>query len=199
MITPEDLLVLIGGADYNATQVEDLERGAVAFIQTQIGRYFGPPELVEEFAIGNGGRRLYLRDHVTNGPDEYEDEPPMLVVVERSVPGGTASVLVQGVDFDLRQQEKESYLVRLDGGVWTKDNEYAVTYWRGYQAGEEPEDIRALVIALVRFGWESIVEGTLGMKSETIGGYSYERFGKDDLESVSGWDTIEAWHRPVVA
>lgn len=197
MISPEELATLIGGDNYDAAKVEELERGAVAYIETQTGRYFGPPDLVEEFVTGNGAGRLWLRDHVTT---TYEEgDPPVVTVLERLYPGGDATALVQGTDYELRQVDRESYLVRLDGNAWTGGSEFGVTYWRGYAEDEIPADIRDLVLALVRFRWADQLAGRMGLKSETIGGYSYTRFGSDDLEAVSGWDTLRAWKRPVVA
>lgn len=199
MITPEELLELIGGEGYDAVQVEDLERAAVAFVETQTGRYFGPPELVEEFIRGNGSRNLWLRDHVTTveGESGSGDDDALVTVGEWDYPGGTGTDLVQDVDFVLRQLAKESLLVRMANGAWTDGYEYAVTYWRGYQAGEEPADIRQLVLDLIRGRWAQ--RGAFGLKSETIEGYSYTRFDDRDLDAMGGWGTITLWRRPVLA
>lgn len=180
----------------DGVRLQEMEAAAVAHVESLLGRYFGPPQLVEEFLIGKGGRRLYLRDHPAPDP-EYPDDPASALVSESSELGGDATAL-DASDFVLRVGERESVIVRSGGDVWTKDYEYPVTYWRGYPAGEEPADIRELVIGLVRHRWG--MAGKDGLRSETIGGYAWTRFEGSDLEAIPGAkDTIEAWRRPAVA
>lgn len=201
MIPVDELIALTGATEADADALEALERGAVAFVERQTDRYFGPPEEVTEHITGNGSRRLWLRDH----PVIDDDYPPYgdfgaVEVIERPYPGGDATTLEESV-YQLRLSDREFQLVRLgDSGYWTQPYEYAVTYWRGYEEGEEPADIRQLVADLVVVRWNIRAEGMTGLRSETLEGYSYTRFGNSDVDSVSGgWSTIEAWRRPVFA
>lgn len=192
MIPADELIALTGATEADTAALEALERGAVAFIERQTDRYFGPPEEITEYVTGAGGRRIWLRDHPI--VDEYH----ALAIVERSYPGGDATEISDSV-WQLRESDREFPLVRLGSdGPWTRDFEYAVTYWRGYEEGDEPADIRQLVLDLVKVRWQ--LRGHEALRSETIGGYSYVRFGNDDVDACAGaWSTIEAWRRPVYA
>lgn len=198
MIDVADLLLwpplaATGATEADAAALAELERGVVAFLQTQTGRYFGPPELVSEFAEGAGISRLWLRDHATHDP-EASGPDEVVSVEERNVPGADPTLIG---NYELRQADRESLLVRLGGDVWLMDFEYEVLYWRGYQVGEEPADIRALVMDLVTARWA--LRESFGLKSETIGGYSYTRFGPEDLEACGvGSYTLDAWRRPIL-
>lgn len=195
MISRDELLALPGVVEANGDALVALEAGAVAFVETQTGRYFGLPETVTEYVTGRGTARLYLRDHPTPEDGEYE---PVVAVDERTTPGGDPTEYVQGADFELRVADREFALIRYAGEVWTAGYEFGLTYRRGYPAGEEPADIRQLVLDLVSVRWQ--LRGHEALRSETIGGYSYTRFGASDVDAVAGgWATIEAWRRPAFA
>lgn len=195
MITlPELLRAIPETTSADGVRLQELEAEAVASVERLTDRYFGPPQLVEQFIIGNGSGRLWLRDHVAVDPDYVE----LLVSVdESSEVGGTTVALSQDIDYVLRQTDREAFIVRSGGDVWTRDYEYGVTYYRGYLEGEEPKDIRGLVTDLIALKWSQ--RGRLDLKSETIGGYSYTRFDGSDIEAVNGQKIIEVWTRPVVA
>lgn len=177
-----------------------LEAAAVAYIQMYTQRFFGPPEEVEEILSGEGGRRLYLRD-IPVDPVEDPDYPsfgPLTVVDTRCYPGGTLTALEETA-YELRRVGLEAFLVR-NGyrGVWEQDHEYLVTYWRGYWPGEEPADIRQLVKDMVKSKYTALT--IEGLKSETIGGYSYTQFSPRDLETTMGAvGTLDLWRRLVFA
>lgn len=198
MITLEQILRAVPGTTVeDADRLLEIEAGAVAFVETQTGRYFGPPELFEEFIYGKGGSRIYLRDHVTSDPD-YPGDAAVVTLSERGVIGGNPTELHQDTDFVLRQGTREFVLLRTAGDAWPVNYENEAIYWRGYQAGEEPADIRELVIGLIQHRWDMV--GKAGLRSETIGGYAWSRFEGSDLDAVPGArDTIEAWRRPAVA
>jgi hypothetical protein len=196
--TPED--------DLKTDRVlEDLERQAVAYVQRITGRYFGPLAEVTEVIPGfrcwtwrharcRVGERLYLTDLPAQTVDEAEAPLP-LAVVEYGEAGAELLEPLAGVV--VRQQGLEAWLVRTDGGSWNIQNEYHVTYTRGYPEDGEPDDIRRFVIAWVARQWS--MRGRDGIASETIGGYSYT-MAKDQTGNVAEMDAIiAAWIRPVIA
>jgi hypothetical protein len=198
MIDPDELRDYVGAEEADEATLTAIEQAAVAFVQNYTGRYFGPPELVEEYVTGRGGRRLYLRDHVTYDPS-YPDDPAVVLVDERTIPGDGPTAFTQDTDFVYRALGRENVLIRFGTtwGQWTEPYEYAVTYWRGYPPGDEPADIRQLVKDMVLVKWQTL-QGDAALQSETIGGYSYTRFKDADMDAVTaGWDTLALW-KPVV-
>lgn len=196
MILIEDLQALIpDAAETDLDVLREMERAAVAFVETQTGRYFGPRIEHEEIVIGKGTNRLWLLDIAADADltDPYFDA--QIVVEERQYAGGDATLVT---DYDTRVVRGEAYLVRHAGCFWTKGYEYVVTYMKGYEQGEEPADIRKVVIALVRNAWTIHENG--GLRSETLGGYSYA-FGAADLFDLVDTDraTLDAWRRQIVA
>lgn len=175
------------------TMLSEMITRAQAFIEVQTRRYFGLVSNVTEYLSGNGSRHLRLAEPVV--PDEYD--VAIDLVEERDYPGGTATEITD-TEYATRDGGNTSYLVRLGGYVWTTGKEYAVTYDRGYPTDEGPPDIEQLVIDLIALRLK--FRGLEGMRSETIGGYSYTRFGDGDLDSIDGaWTTIKAWRRLVFA
>lgn len=178
------------------TLIQDMIERATSFVQTRTRRYFGPISEWTEYLSGSGGRKLWLGERVI--PDE--DYGALVLVEERAYPGGSPTEIVIG-DYQVRRGPEDSdrsYLVRLGGYVWSSGLEYAVTYERGYDMDAGPPDITQLVIDLVALKLK--FKGFEGMRSETIGGYSYTRFGEGDLDSIDGAKAIiEAWRPPVFA
>lgn len=194
MIDVSELIDLLDGAtDADTAELVELEKNAVAFIGTQTRRYFGPIEEYAEVLKGTGTQNLWLTDiAVDQIPADYYDAL-VVSVVERRYAGNEGTPVL---DFEVRVQDGEARLVRTNGAVWTKDFEYTVTYWRGYAPGDEPADIRQLVLDLVTTRWN--LRDLEGLKSESIGGYSYTRFEVGDLD-IEQQATIKAWRRLVVA
>ena len=190
----------IGAEDTSEdTALTELERNAVAFIETQTRRYFGPPELAEEILDGSGTRKLWLSEPPV-AEDEYEW--PLVTVEEVSVPGATPTTIEQGAEdgFEVRIRDREGLLVRWGGKVWRRGSEYTVSYFRGYAMGSEPGDIRQLVLGLVSLRRNQ--RGAEGVRSESLAGgeYSYTRFSGEDLAAIPGAQaTIDAWRRLVYA
>lgn len=184
--------------DLDELLVADMVTRAIAFIEEQTGqRYFREVEEFTEYIYGFGTRNMLLR-HIPVGVVGSGDEIDYLVSLEeRAYAGGTAAVLTTA-DYEVRTGGRESWLVRLGGGVWTNGYEYRATYLRGYEVDGLPPDIEGLVLDLIaaKLG----VRGAEGLKSEAIGGYSFTRFGASDLDGVAGgMATIEAWRRHVFA
>ena len=181
-----------GDATYDAV-LESLEARAVAFVENQTDRYFGPVASVTEVLTGYGGAKLWLTEIPSTNPT---------TVVERAYLGG-AEMTITDADangFLVRTSNADAWLQRRGGSVWTDGYEYEVSYARGYDADAEPGDIRQLVLDLVtlKFG----LAGSEGLKSETIGGYSYTmgNFNAQDLEQIPmSAATLRLWRRPVMA
>lgn len=162
-IVPLDELKLALGLDPLDTS-EDLlltmlENQAATFVETQTGRKWSAPADRTEFVKGLGVDTLYLGGHVAG-------DPAAIVSVRRR---GRNSR-----DFDL--VDVEDYILRGDtlvstAGAWSHLYEYEVIYSDGYELGFAPADIRALVIDLVGVSYGAL--GEEGIKSESIGDYSY--------------------------
>ena len=178
-----------------------LEKAAVAFVQTTTHQYFGPEEATTVYLKGDGTRHLWLPDlPLVDAGGSWD----AVEVTEREYPGATDTDLVEDDDFTTRITGRAAYLARLGGYLWINGYEYEVTYSRGYPTNAEPtdiaapDDIRQLVIDLVAYRYQLL--GQEAVRSETIGGYSYTRFGAGDLDAIPGArDIIDAWRRPVFA
>jgi hypothetical protein len=200
---PPDELELIVGPNVPSEIAEQWERGAVAFVERQTGRYFGEPDELTEYLIGDGTRNLWIRDRVVPVDTDSGEEYAVASVRARTNPGGDPTELEQGTDYLVRPLDRETPLVRTGGNVWTRGTEYEVLYLRGYVLGTEPADIRQLVIDLIKI--RATLWGKEGLSGESIGGYSYTRpaihaFEDGDLRSIVGaMATIKAWRRPVMA
>src|SRR5690606_9493970 len=122
-----------------------LERAAVGYVQRKTGWYWGPEQEVEVVLSGSGTRDLWLPDHAS----------AVSRVVEWSVYG--VDIELPAESYALRLEPGSTHGLRLsrrDGGLWLLGYEYAVTYTRGYAAGEEPADIRQAVTGLVAHWFE---------------------------------------------
>jgi hypothetical protein len=194
MLRIEELQQLIGGlSDEKLEVVAALEKAAVAYVETQTRRYFGPLVAHTEVVRGNGTSALYLSHWAQDALPLDNYDLIGLTVAERQYPGNDPGSID---DYDLRALDGETVLLRHGGGSWLRGYEYTVTYTRGYLEGEEPADIRMVVANLVKNAWDSLTDDE-NLRSETIGGYSYT-FGTSDLMD-SDKATIDAWRRLVVA
>lgn len=163
---------------------------ALGYIETQTGHFFGVPEETVEFLRGDGSRYLRL-----------SDVGAVTQVLESAYPGGDQTALSgegSGADFTAREASHTTYLVRLGSdGVWTADYEYEVHYTRGYLVDTGPKDIERLLLGIIGLAWR--LQGNEGLRSETIGGYAWTRFGDGGLDSIDGAkETIDLWRRRVM-
>lgn len=159
-IVPLDELKLALGLDPLSTDddllLTLLEQQAAAYVEAQIGRRFSVPTDRTEFIKGLGVETLFLGGHAASGIQSVRAR------------ARTAR------EFD--DVDEEDYDVRGDtlvllGGRWSHLYEYEVVYADGYDLGSAPADIRALVIDLVSIAFSGL--GEEGVKSESIGDYSY--------------------------
>lgn len=192
MLSLEKIRAALPNATTDDALLADMEARAVAFIESQTARYFGPPIIAAEVVLGRGTYHLQLSELA-----RLDSDTTIESVDERAYPGQTATVI--GEDgFEIREQKNRTYLVRHGGYKWTLGYEYEVTYERGYDEDAGPKDIEQLILDLLALRFS--MQGREGLRSETIGGYSYTRFGEGDFDSIDGsWPTIKAWREPVFA
>ena len=119
--------------------LERLEADAVAVAEHMTRRYFGLTATVTEYVDGTGTQNLWLSDDA--------QATPLPVVSERSQPGGTATSILGTADDGWLL--RGGRLVRKAGLIWSLGFEYQVDYSRGYEAGDEPADIRRAVLEIV--------------------------------------------------
>lgn len=161
-----------------------LEEQAVADVQTWTGRYFGPPEERSEYRSLRGYEFLLSEMPVVGEPitlsswtgEEWEDE------LEE--------------DFEVYPlSARDGARIRYPTGWWD-ETRVRVTYTAGYEQGEEPADVRGIVLYLVSERWNT--RGKEGLQSETIGGYAYTATSSiTDRGRVA--DFVKYWRHPVVA
>jgi hypothetical protein len=201
VISVDDLLPWLGNPSEPgvSTILEALETRAVEIVQSETDRYFGTPIEHVEQLVGDGSDRLYLRERPWPEAESVE-----ATTVEYRAQTGDAweAIAADGSDgWELEYPRPVwlgAVLRRNGGGVWAKGYQYRITYTFGYLAGEEPGDIRQAVIDLVSFKFHE--RGREGLKSETIGDYSYTHMDPSDLASLPETaDTVQRWRGMVFA
>jgi hypothetical protein len=197
ILTPVEMLERLGdeGEGANPVLLDSLIKGALAYVETQTRRSFRPPAVVEEIIYGRGLPNLDLSEPPITSID-YEG----IRVLEAAYPGADPVEIEEGAEggFNVRVSGHEGWLVRLGpAGRWADGREYTVRYTRGYLPGAYPADIVDLVAGLVSL--RVSLAGMEAVRSESIGGYSYTRFGEGDLDAIPGaLDTIDGWRRKFV-
>lgn len=179
------------GAEGDDALLNDLEARAVALLQRECNRYFGAVAETTEYVIGRGTSDLWLAEVPVAIPT---------TVTERSAAGDEGDTITAADDdgYVLRTGDRDARLVRKSNGEWGNGHEYEVAYQRGYAAGTEPGDVQQAVIDIVTRTYKR--RGSEGLRSETVGGYSYT-LADDDGELVISPFTqsvIRTWRRPVV-
>ena len=164
----------------NNTLLEELERRAVAFVESQTGVQFSFNNAYTTTVPGTGTAVLFLPRAPAGAITEVREIASI---------GETGTEIVEADDdgFVVRG----SRLVRKRGSVWSSEYEYALTYPAGWAAGEEPGDIRQLVMDLVAAKWRQ--RGKEGTRSESISGYSYTMADLMELPQYAA--TINSYRR----
>ncbi len=161
-VVPLDVLKRLVGVEATFTDddqlLADLENEAADFVNGQTERNWGAPVERTVFRNGLGTNTLFLLGHI--------EDPAGDVVVRRRD--------LSSKDFDA--VDVEDYARRGDtlvllGGRWSHRTEYEVTFTDGYTLGSAPGDIQALIADLVGIAYLDL--SAEGVKSETIGDYSY--------------------------
>lgn len=183
MIELDELKERLGEEENDAHDdvLELLEVAAVEWVQTHTGRYYGAQEEHTEYLDGTGTREMWLRD------EPWAASPPSVdaLVIEEESTAGTWVVI-----------DTDDYVIRdyrlIHDSIWTRGREnYRATFTRGYAEGEEPPKVREAVIALVEHWWGS--EGNAGIRSETLGDYSYTVDRSSIPERVEALLAGERW------
>lgn len=170
-----------------------LLNAAIDTVQGTTKRYFGLPALRIEYREATGCEEMALHGHIddsvaADNPSETLDPTTSLIVERRARPpwgvGTTWESLTEGTDWERRDQ----VLVYLnDPWFWWYNYEYRLTYMDGYAI--MPADIVSAIIEIAtsqRAVEAKHADASGGIKSETLGDYSYSR----DLTTVgAGGDT----------
>lgn len=189
MITLSDLKAWLGdpaepGVDALLTA---LEERAVEIVQGETDWYFGPEITHTVHLTGEGFTKLYLRARptaITSVESRANTEDPWVAITEAG-----------GWELQLPRPDWMGAVLLRKNGVWTAGTQYRVVYEFGYAAGDEPGDIRQAVIDIVDMLYHD--RARKGLRSETIGDYSYTRF---DIEhALSDPKTIKRWKGAVYA
>lgn len=210
MIEDAEIAVAFGVEEADVTDAmrEAVDR-ELDWVETETDRHFREPtEFVKEFA--GGVETIWL------------DETPILNESDEGVTveewdSGTESWEdtddVAASEYDVREARKPYMRSRLVHNTrWPSPGTYKtsrsenirVTWTAGYEVGELPGDIEALVLfrAKMAFGTSGAITSA-GLKKEFIDGYSYERFGTNDGGVTGMTDehraTIARWTHEVMA
>ena len=151
--------------------VTGLEAAAVAYVERKTNRSFSTSGERTEILLGNGRRDLWVAESIDTGET--------VTITETSYPGATPVTITasEGNGYEVRGTK----LVRKGGFSWTRGYEYTVTYTAGYTAGEEPDDIRQAVTALVTLWYERRLPLTKTAEAEV----------PKHLDSI-----LRSWRRP---
>lgn len=126
------------------------EAAAVAHVERETGRYFGPPVARTEYFVGIGQREIALL----------------------SEPTGAVTVTVNGAAVDATAFEVRGRRLRHTSG-WGYHTAFGpadvvVTYTGGYAEGSEPADVREAVLLLVQHWYAARTAGTPAAVPETL-------------------------------
>lgn len=203
MIEDAEIAVAFGvdEADVTDAMREAVDR-ALDWVETETDRHFREPqEFVEEFM--GGVETIWL------------DETP---IINESGEGLTAEEWDSGLEswedtddvadteYDVREPRKPYMRTRLvhntrwpapGCGKYSRTENIRITWSAGYEVGELPGDIEALVLVKAKsdFGADGTVAE--GLKKEMVDGYSYERFGTEEGRVTGLTDehqsTLDRW------
>lgn len=192
MITASDVLEETGPVE--GIDIDRVIQRATATLERELHRFLSEPASVAQILEG-GSDTLYLQEEPIVG-----DPTPTLTVETRLYPTGAWSV-----------EDAADYVV--EGRVlrrawpWPPGPNTRVTYTRGFETGEGPEELQDVVKRMVveRIAeMTASAEGTGELKSETLGDYSYTNFSPTELAkaaaaSGSTWESfVRRWRRQLV-
>lgn len=177
---------------------------ALVWIETQTGRHFHEPR---GFSLRfDGGRRTYWLPEIPNTDTGESDGVDQLWVHQKNAAGEWE--LIDEIDYELIVPDFPYEMPTLEWigssydswpACWPRDRKnIRVAFTAGYEIGELPGDIQQLVLDMVAAWWRD--RGHEGLQSETIGGYSYERWmDGDGRRFANDWlATLTKWKHPVL-
>lgn len=152
MIARDILAALIGVGDAplspsDEQKLEFIEAGIVADVERATRRTFREPVEITEYRNGTGDQRMELRCPVTSGTP----------VVSVSY-GGSFSSPLDSTFYSVRPHPvlHINSILWLDGGKWPfGEGNIRIVYTGGYEAEQEPGDIRYLVGRLTALAFRS--------------------------------------------
>lgn len=135
-----------------------MEERAVAMAEKYTGHYFGVPKEVTEILHGTGTGVLVLSDPALEADAVHDPEIEALTVEEWD---GTAwDTALVAADFTV-----DGSMIYKTDGYWTYGRRnWRVVYWTGYDAGEEPQDVKQAVLNLIGHWYqnrEAVAVGTI--------------------------------------
>jgi len=195
IVSVADLKAYLGitGTDEDA-RLATWAGAATAYVHTYTRRYFGAVEEVTEIYAGSGTPRLWLLENPVVDSESLDE--PEVVVVER-MHADDAGATIDPDDAD-GYIARNALLMRSGGAVWLREMEYAVTYSRGYEEGEAPDDIRQAVYDMVQLKRDAYRRGGKALGSERLGDYSYTLGDVAQAGRITGMDhmdTLNRWRR----
>lgn len=122
------------------TLIVEMEQAAVAYLQNETGRYFGPAAEIVEVLSANGWASIWLQAApITDDEDYYP-----FVLEQRATPSGDWEV-IESTDYEV--DGYRLYPLK----YWTPGRRTlrATYYAAGYDEGAEPADIQQAVRELV--------------------------------------------------
>lgn len=179
MISVAELRAWLKAPEADDPILEQLEAAAVAFVERQTSRYFGPVQETTETLDGSGRVVLWL------------SEPPTKVeavtLTLSTIAIGDSTQELGPDDYEVEGRK----LVRKHG-IWPKgERAVRVHYTRGYAPGEEPADIRQVVIDLVAARYRQ--RGSEGIASKKVGDLAITFTAADAARVPGVAATLAAW------
>jgi hypothetical protein len=187
-----DLSALRSYHDVNAeaisdTDLTDLEARVVGFLQKKVGWYLGAPKEQIWYINGSNIEAVWLPqgvksiDKIEISRNAYRSASQLSTLGwyggEALIAGSIAGqISFTEIDSDSYFVEDERRLV-LISGVWGASDRIRVTATIGYDAGEEPEDLKLLANEII--GYLLSIRGSQGMKGR-----------KDDHSLISFQDSF---------
>jgi len=198
MITIAQAVAVIGPVN-NEPLLQRLIESATGTLGRTLLRYLGPPLQRTEVRDGTGGYSIWLR----------EDPTPDSVVSVRTRP----DIFQPWTDLANPDPDTGQVVYALDGrrldsrsGWPVGRSTVEITYTAGFGADEGPVELQELVLQMVADRWASLPTqgGVGGIKSETIGDYSYTNFTAAEIAGIAGglgldWEKFaRQWKRHLI-
>jgi len=182
MIPIAEVVADLGADESDSDYIQRLIDQATAQLGRELNRYLGTPAPVTEYHRGRGSLILLHDD-----PVAVDDEPDPVVVVE-----SRASVTDAWETVDAGDYAVDGRALR-HGSRWPAG--VRVTYSRGFEVGDGPEELRGVIYGMVEMAW--LANNDDGIKSETLGDHSWTKY---DIATAAGgaaeWQAIASrWRR----